>query len=60
MPRRKNRGEVLTVEVPRKDDSQEKVASFFFFFSKNAFKLNLVCFFNDNSFPFSTKLLALG
>lgn len=34
MPRRKNRGEVLTVEVPRKDGSQEKVASFgFFFFS---------------------------
>lgn len=34
MPRRKNRGEVLTVEVPRKDDSQEKVASFFFFSGK--------------------------
>lgn len=58
MPRRKNR-EVLTVEVPRKDGSQENMASFFFF-RENAFKPNLVCFFNDNSFPFSTKLLALG
>lgn len=29
MPRRKNR-EVLTVEVPRKDGSQENMASFFF------------------------------
>lgn len=56
--RRKNRGTYLLWKCQERMSQKKNYGHFFS--RKNAFKLNLVCFFNDNSFPFSTKLLALG